>query len=190
MNYVIYDKATNDVIGYGNVPFLKDLSAMETEQQGVLAVQFFNKKPSKVVNGLVVEKTSEEINQEIFPEEVLKAKHALNIKVTKARRMYITALPGQDAIYQAKENEATAYLAATDPVLADYPLLNAEVGITAATATELANLWITLAQQWRSVAAQLEAARMTANASIGSATTIAEVDAALATLDAAIANLS
>ncbi len=109
--------------------------------------------------------------------------------ISSARQNYITDLPGQDAIYQAKENEAVAYLAETNPVLTDYPLLNAETGITAATATELANLWLTLAQQWRSVAAQLEAARMTANASIGSATTIAEIDAALAALDATIANL-
>lgn len=109
--------------------------------------------------------------------------------IATARLDRITSLPGQDAIYQAKENEAVAYLAATNPVLTDYPLLNAETGITAATPEELANLWLALAQQWRSVAAQLEAARMTANASIGSATTIAEIDAALATLDAAIANL-
>lgn len=109
--------------------------------------------------------------------------------IAAARQNYITDLPGQDAIYQAKENEAIAYLAATNPVLTDYPLLNAETGITASTPTELANLWVTLAQQWRSVAAQLEAARMTANASIGSATTIAEIDAALAALDTALAGL-
>lgn len=109
--------------------------------------------------------------------------------IALARQTFITDLPGQDAIYLAKENEAVSYLAASNPVLADYPLLAAEVGITAATATELANMWITMAQQWRTIAAQLEAARMTANASIGSATTVTEINTALVNLEISIAAL-
>jgi plasmid maintenance system antidote protein VapI len=138
---------------------------------------------------ITLTRNAESYNYEL---DLYKAEAAKTVKsvVGNARLNYITDLPGQDAIYQAKENEATAYLAATSPTLTDYPLLNAETGITAPTATELANLWITMAQQWRSVAAQLEAARMTANASVNLATTVAEVDAALAVLNDAIANLA
>jgi hypothetical protein len=138
---------------------------------------------------IALARNAESYNYEL---NLYKAKAVKTVKnvVGVARLNYITDLPGQDAIYQAKENEAAAYLATTNSVLTDYPLLNAETGITAATPTELANLWLTLAQQWRSVAAQLEAARMTANASVNLATTVAEVDAALAVLNDAIANLA
>lgn len=138
---------------------------------------------------ITLTRNAESYNYEL---DLYKAEAAKTVKsvVGNARLNYITDLPGQDAIYQAKENEATAYLAATSPTLADYPLLNAETGITAPTATELANLWITMAQQWRSVAAQLEAARMIANASIGSATSVAEVEAALTNLETTIAALT
>lgn len=110
-------------------------------------------------------------------------------KVTHAREAYITDLPGQDAIYQAKEAEAKAYLAEAAPVLADYPLLDAETGITAANPTELANLWLTMGNQWRSVAALIEAARMTVNGAISGATTAEEIEAALTALDTALAGL-
>lgn len=109
--------------------------------------------------------------------------------VGTTRQAYITDLPGQDAIYQAKETEAEAYLDDPSPNMADYPLLSAETGITAPTAADLATLWITMGTQWRSIAAQIEAARMTANAAIAGATTIAQIDAALAALDTAIDGL-
>lgn len=115
-----------------------------------------------------------------------KALDAVSQAVRTKRRAYITDLPGQDAIYAAKEAEARAWQLDPAPDPADYPLLSSEVGITAPTAAELATLWITKSAQWRSVAGALEAARMTAKANIAAATDIAGVDSALATLTTAI----
>lgn len=196
MNYYFKDNANNSILS-ANIPEGKEYIAVPNE---------FSLDTHYVKDGVIKEKgappsglfTFDEVIEEWvsiynlmpFEEYLVVATNKLNETVSAARQQYITFLPGQDAIYQAKENEAIAYLAATSPTLTDYPLLNAETGITAPTATELANLWITMAQQWRSVAAQLEAARMTANASVNLATTVAEVDAALAVLNDAIANLA
>lgn len=190
MRYVLYNKLTGRVSGYGYTPQWDDLPTFENQDTGVIETDENPEGYVKVVDGLIVPMTEQEIEQELFPDLKSEAPGRIRQVISSARRTYITDLPGQDAIYQAKETEAKAYLAEATPILADYPLLSAEIGITAATATELANLWITLAQQWRSVAAQLEAARMTANASVNLATTVAEVDAALAVLNDAIANLA
>jgi hypothetical protein len=137
---------------------------------------------------ITLTRNAESYNYEL---DLYKAEAAKTVKsvVGNARLNYITDLPGQDAIYQAKEAEAKAYLAEAAPVLADYPLLGAETGITAANPTELANLWLTMGNQWRSVAALIEAARMTASGAISGATTAAEIEAALAALDTALAGL-
>lgn len=108
-------------------------------------------------------------------------------RVEAIRKAYITALAGQEMIYMAKEAEALRYAGETD--LTGFPMLAAEVGITAPTAADLAALWIATAHQWRAVAAQLEAARMTARAALDAATTQAGIDAAVAALDAALAPL-
>ena len=195
MKYFFKDNANNSILST-DVPEGKEYIIVPNE---------FSLETHYVKDGVVKEKgTAPNDNSEFdeiseqwvsiydllpFEEYLIVATNKLKEAVSAARQQYITSLPGQDAIYQAKENEAIQYLAETSPTLADYPLLNAETGTTAPTATELANLWISMAQQWRSVAAQLEAARMTANASIGSATTVAGVDVALAALDAAIAGL-
>jgi hypothetical protein len=87
---------------------------------------------------------------------------AINEAAAKARLRYITDLPGQQMIYLAKQDEATAYLAANhEPAtLAAFPFLAAEVGITAPTAYELAQIWLNMAALWISVATQIERQRM------------------------------
>lgn len=76
------------------------------------------------------------------------------------RLKYITNIPGQDAIYIAKENEATAYLSDSAPNLVNYPMIAAEIGVTAPDGYQLSQLWLNMALLWRSVAAQMEGARM------------------------------
>lgn len=56
---------------------------------------------------------------------------ALATRIAAARSALITDLPGQQMIYLAKEAEARAFLADPAPDLAAYPLLAAEVGLTA-----------------------------------------------------------
>ncbi len=103
--------------------------------------------------------------------------------ITASRTALITDLPGQQMIYLAKEAEARAWLADAAPNPAEYPLLSAEVGITAPDAPSLAQLWLNMGQLWRAAAAQLEALRMSTLAAIDAAETPEDIEAALAALD-------
>lgn len=112
------------------------------------------------------------------------ARVTLAAAVTAARAALITDLPGQSMIYLAKEAEARAWIADPTPDPAAYPLLSAELGITAPDGASLAQIWLNLATLWRSTAADLEALRLTASAAIDAATTPEEVGAAMAGLPA------
>jgi hypothetical protein len=111
-----------------------------------------------------------------------RARAALAGWITAARNQLITDLPGQDMVYLAKEAEARAWTSAVSPDLADYPLISAEVGITAPDADQLAQLWLNMAALWRSAAAGLEALRLSTQAAIEAAQSPAEITAALAAL--------
>ncbi|MDZ7908267.1 MAG: hypothetical protein U5N10_08655 [Gemmobacter sp.] len=102
---------------------------------------------------------------------------ALAARIAAARSALITDLPGQQMIYLAKEAEARAFLADPAPDLAAYPLLAAEVGLTAPDAQALAQVWLNMAMLWRNAAAGLEATRLALGAAIDAATTVAEVRA-------------
>lgn len=112
------------------------------------------------------------------------AAHAtLADRITAARAAMITTLPGQEMIYLAKEAEAKAWLADRAPAPADYPLISAEVGITAPDAAALVQIWLNMAALWRGAAAQLEALRLTTAAAIEAAGTVEAVAAAIAPTD-------
>lgn len=102
---------------------------------------------------------------------------ALAARIAAARSALITDLPGQQMIYLAKEAEARAWLADPSPDLAAYPLLAAEVGLTAPDPATLAQIWLNMAMLWRNAAAGLEATRLALGAAIDAATTVAEVRA-------------
>jgi len=110
------------------------------------------------------------------------ARVTLAAAVTAARAALITDLPGQSMIYLAKEAEARAWMADPTPDPAAYPLLSAELGITAPDGASLAQIWLNLATLWRSTAADLEALRLSTRAAIDAATTVEEVGAAMAGL--------
>ena len=86
----------------------------------------------------------------------------VNGRVARERARHITAIPGQDMIYLAKEAEAIRWLAADPPPveMTGYPLLAAELGITAETPDQLAQLWAHLGQIWRGLAAGIETLRL------------------------------
>jgi hypothetical protein len=111
---------------------------------------------------------------------------SVNAAAGKARQRYITALPGQDMIYLAKEAEALRYIAQAPETLDGYMLLAAEVGITAPDAWQLAQLWANNGQLWRMLAASIEKLRLGAVFQIEAATDETEVDAIR---DAAVAAL-
>lgn len=110
------------------------------------------------------------------------ARAALSAHIEAARAALITDLPGQSMIYLAKEAEARSFLAEPEPDMADYPMLAAEVGITAPDAETLAQIWLNMADIWRNAAAGLEALRLSTAAAIDAAATPAAVEAAMATV--------
>ena len=93
----------------------------------------------------------------------------VNAWAGRERARHITIAPAQEMIYLAKEVEAARWLADPSPDVADYPLIGAEVGITAPDAGQIAQVWANMAALWRIVAAQIEAARLG---------TIAQIEAA------------
>lgn len=103
---------------------------------------------------------------------------AINRRAGEVRSAYITVIPGQQMLYLRKEQVARDFLAATDPDPADYPLLAAEIGITASTGYELAQIWLNLGAQWEATAATMETARLGAINAVESASSEAEVIAA------------
>lgn len=108
------------------------------------------------------------------------ARAEITARISAARSAMITTLPGQQMIYLAKEAEARAFLTDPAPDLAAYPLLSAEIGITAPDALQLAQIWLNMGDLWRSTAAGLEALRLGAAAAVEAAGTLEEVGNAMA----------
>ena len=107
------------------------------------------------------------------------ARERVDGMIYEARLRFVTPLPGQDAIYLAKEAEAKVYLAA-DPAPADlsaFPYLAAEVGITAPTALDLARIWAFQGAQFRQLGAFTEHLRMSTKKNLMEAADIESIDA-------------
>ncbi|MEL6889496.1 MAG: hypothetical protein AAFO86_12425 [Pseudomonadota bacterium] len=111
-----------------------------------------------------------------------KAIAAVNAAASTVRLRFVTDIPGQELIYSEKRTEAVAFVAITPtPVdLTAYPFIAGEVGITAPTAYEVAQLYLNLAAQWRQAGSALETIRLGAVQSIETATAQSQIDAALA----------
>ncbi|MFS8051572.1 hypothetical protein QD357_01975 [Rhizobium sp. BR 317] len=114
------------------------------------------------------------------------AKVALKTQIDAAaeieRLKYITSGAGQAMTYSQKADEASRYLAATQPVAADYPLLSAEVGITAADIAGVAAIVDAAFKQWQTIGAAIEATRLGAKKTIEAATDVASVEAVVAAI--------
>lgn len=102
----------------------------------------------------------------------------LNAGIARIRQRYITALPGQDMIYQAKEEEARGYLQLEQEpeALDDFPFIAAEVGTLAETPYQVAQIWLNMAAHWRQVAAELESLRMGVGQSLSLAQSQVEME--------------
>lgn len=150
-------------------------------------------KDKRIVDGAIVQKPSDELTQmaeQELSEKKLEMRRLVAKEIRLARLRFITDMPGQDAIYARKKETAVAYLQ-TDPPpsnLDDFPLLQKEVGITAPTAFELAQIWLNLDSLWEGIAANLEAIRLSTNAQVDAATSIAELNAVPEQLYADIRN--
>lgn len=106
-------------------------------------------------------------------------KSAIDASAEVERGKYITLGAGQAMTYQRKTEEARLYVQAVaaeqeiDP--ADFPLLQATVGIDGATIGAVAELVLQMDAQWAVIGAAIEAARLGAKAAID----VAEDEAAV-----------
>ncbi|MCD2176432.1 hypothetical protein [Rhizobium sp. C1] len=101
----------------------------------------------------------------------------INAAAEAERKRYITAGEGQAMTYTEKLAQARAFLAATEPNAADYPMIANEVGITASTASGVASAVIDAYTAWVAIGAAIEKIRMQTNMAI---TEAADADAARA----------
>lgn len=130
----------------------------------------------------VVPMTAEEVAALHIPVSLAALKAAVMAGIDEAaelaRLKYITPGAGQAMTYTEKAAQARQCLAATDPLEADYPLLAAEIGITAATLVEVAGVVAAAHSAWIGIGALIEGARLQAKAAIDAAEDIAAVHAA------------
>lgn len=126
------------------------------------------------LHALIVDE-NEEIQMPSLAPSIEEAIGLVNQSTDLIRRRFITPIVGQEMIYKEKEAEAKSYLVDQPATLVDYPFIAAEVGVTAPTAYEVAQLYLNLATQWRGVGSQLENLRLTAIGSIEMATTMDEI---------------
>ncbi|MBQ0707725.1 MULTISPECIES: hypothetical protein [Brucella/Ochrobactrum group] len=107
------------------------------------------------------------------PEDLSSLKSALKQGVDAwaetERLKYITPGEGQAMTYQQKVVEARAFKIASSPKAADYPVLSSEVGITAETLSEVADVVLAAFSLWQQIGAAIEAVRLGAKRDIDAA---------------------
>lgn len=102
----------------------------------------------------------------------------IDAEAERARLAHITGGAGQAMSYLQKAAEAKACLADAGPDSAAYPLLAAEIGITAPTLGEVAQVVAAAHNGWTVIGAQIEALRLGAKAAVSAATDAATAEAA------------
>lgn len=102
----------------------------------------------------------------------------INMECGDLRKKFVTSIPAQDMIYQAKEAEAKAFLSDSNADPEDYPMLSAEVGITGDSLYQVAQIIINLSKMLWKLAAGLERVRQGAIKGVEEATTIDSIDTA------------
>lgn len=111
-----------------------------------------------------------------------KAKGRIDQAAGDARVKYITEVPGQQAVYQIKREEALAYLAGVvngAPTLTAGPHIAAEAAARGITALATAQIVADLAAVWTgTLSPAIEAARMGGKIAVDAAADEAGVDAA------------
>jgi hypothetical protein len=105
-------------------------------------------------------------------------KAAIDAEAERQRLRWITPGAGQAMTYQAKVDEVRALaIDGEDPDPSHYPMLSAEVGITAATLQDVAGVVMAAYQQWQMIGATIEAIRLGAKRAVELAETVEDVAA-------------
>lgn len=99
-------------------------------------------------------------------------KAGIDAQAEVERLRYITPGAGQAMTYAQKAEEARRCLDASASEAEDYPLLAAEIGITASTLIGVAQVVATANAQWLQIGAAIEAARLSTKKAISEAETI------------------
>ncbi|KAB2731561.1 hypothetical protein [Brucella anthropi] len=99
----------------------------------------------------------------------LALKRQIDADAEVERLKYITPGAGQSMTYQQKVTEAQAFKVASNPIAADYPILASEVGITASTLGEVADIVLAAFAQWQQIGAAIEGIRLGAKRDIDAA---------------------
>ena len=160
----------------------------------------------RYVNGEWQERTDLPVPEQPTPDAVnaqeasrlarakLLAADQVNKRAGDLRKRIYTDIAGQDTLYLEKRAEAVAYVAATqvqgEPLtLEDYPLIENEVGITATTPWQLAQIWLHRSDQFKSVGAATERLRMRALIAVDAAPDFDTLDTILADFTEALNGL-
>ena len=120
-----------------------------------------------------------------------KAVAEINRVVGWARQQFVSSQTGQDTVYEEKAKEGRRYiLQVLEPLnLSDFPMLENEVGVTAPTAYELAQIWVNRNDMDRSSLALIEGVKFRHLDQLSSAQSTASVASVLATATDALAAL-
>lgn len=108
------------------------------------------------------------------------AEQIIEAKASEVRARFAT--PGKHTIYAEKRTEAQRYIDAINSNkppedLKKFPYLAREVGISAPTPLDLANLWIMMDQAWSQVSPLIEELSIAGKAAVKSAKSQDEIDA-------------
>lgn len=181
MHYLIsYDIATGTIGEMHGSSILEELPeiAGDTTLDGALYIESDGTPDiqNKVVrNGVLVvrDRSIEDVRRE--------ARQRLDRLVSSARVTYIPKTRGASHMHLKKQLEAERYLALPSRPndLSDFPLLEAEIGVSAGSAEEVARLWIDKAKETDAALARIERARMEAKAAIWKAGSEAEIEKVL-----------
>jgi len=117
-----------------------------------------------------------------LPLERIQAQTDIDRQVRLARMMFVTVIPGQDAVYALKVSEALSI--AVDPQLGanvpevDTPNITAEAAEDGVSRFDKAAEILTRDQHWKVGSQMIEALRRSANAALSAANTAPEIRAA------------
>jgi hypothetical protein len=118
------------------------------------------------------------------------AETAIDAAAAEVRARFASA--GKHQVYADKRAEAVRYLdeaqGGATPDLSAYPYLSAEIGITAETPLDLAELWLWMDAVWKNAAAAIEQISLAAKIAVRASSRQPEIDLLVAqtrtTLDA------
>jgi hypothetical protein len=143
--------------------------------------------PHRMVDGVAVLLTDQELAARAAEEEAWNAGAldrakadaavAIDVAAGRTRQKYITTVPGQEATYLLKAQQADAFKAAgyAGPVPG---LVAAEVTATGAAARQACDAILAERDLWAAIAAQVEAARRGGKVAAAAAATVKDVQAA------------